>query len=179
MATRQKINKVIFDTGPLLIALALNYVNETNYCNAKILLNRAYDKFDNIGLNISEWIDFFENFQTIYTSPHSIGEVIGLVNSRMRELIDINLFWDISIKYLSRKGLKEELISIIDLYNSKEVATLIPKIGFVDSELIKLSMSLRVPILSIDKRTLGKEAEKKLVNVIIIQDDIYDYLIRS
>jgi uncharacterized protein YacL len=53
---------------------------------------------------------------------------------------------------------------------------LISEIGVVDSELIKFAKESNMPIISIDKKTLKKEANKKNVDVLIIDDDIYSYI---
>jgi hypothetical protein len=52
----------------------------------------------------------------------------------------------------------------------------VQSIGFVDSELIKYSIESKLPILSIDGRTLKKEAKKKNVEVLLLEEDIYAYI---
>lgn len=174
---KQNLHKIIVDTGPLLVWLTLNFVKGRNFDEKVKVVHSVYSDVTMLKNSINDLESFFKNSTEIITTPHVIGELIGLVKSKLGFTKEQEYeFWDISIDFLSKMQLNEELITLVELYNEKSFQSLIPKIGFVDTELIKLSQKLNIPILSIDKRTLKVEAEKKNVAVLILQDDIYLYL---
>ena len=171
-----RIEKVIFDSGPLLLALTLNYINKKNISNKDYYLKNAYDKLDSIQRPYPTFTNFFEKIHFYYSTPHVIGEVIGLVRSKLKLKDFENKFWDCSLDYLVKKKFSETLINILDLSKDPDIRPLIRNIGFVDSELIKYAHEIKLPIISIDKRTLKKEADKKNVDVLVIEDDIYRFV---
>ena len=168
-------SKIIMDSGPLLVALTLNYVNVMNITNKEIYLRKSYKRLDNIQRPVFTLTKFFDGIHFFYSTPHVIGELTGLVKSRLELRENEYEFWKCSIDYLILKNFSEKLISLLELSNDSRISPLIQKIGFVDTELIKYANENNLPILSIDKRTLKNEADKKKIDVLILEDDIYRY----
>lgn len=171
------IRSLIVDSGPMLISLALNYSYTIKINTLEKLLSKVWDKFSLYSINPHDLKLFFERVSTFLTTPHAIGELVGLAKSKLGFNIEqLNDFWHYSIQYLSNKNLKEEFIDLLSINNSVESNFLINKIGLIDTELIDLSKIINLPILTIDKRTLKSEAEKKLIDVIVLDDDIYRFI---
>jgi len=158
------IKSAIFDSGPLLLALSLNYINKNYIQNDDEFLKLAYGKPAKIPTLKLTLEKFFNKFNKIYTTPHVIGELKGLVKSRLKLKDNEYKFWIQSIDYLKRKNLSEKLLTLVELSDDSNYKNLIPSIGFVDTELIKLAFELkpRLTIISIDGRTLKREANKKI-----------------
>jgi len=171
-----KLEKVILDSVPLLLVLTINYTIKKNLQDKESFIKKVYHKLDIFPNPVYTLMEFFNGISLIYTTPHVIGEVIGLVKTRLKLKNNESEFWNISLEYLKRKNISEELISIIDLTNDIEIYQLVKSIGFVDSELIKYSIESKLPIISIDGRTLKYEAKKKKVEVLVLEDDIYPYI---
>jgi hypothetical protein len=77
MLNKPVLKKAIFDAGPLLLVLAINYSIQKHLHEKENFIKKAYsdlDKFPNPVYNLNE---FFNGFNIIYTTPHVIGEVIG------------------------------------------------------------------------------------------------------
>ncbi len=179
MSNPKHIKRAIFDSGPLLLALTINFINKNNIQNFDKILQNAYDKIKNIQNPKRTLENFFSHFTRIYTTSHAIGELIGLVKSRLDFNVEYeNKFWGNSIDYLKSKNLSEELIKFIELKSDIYYQELISSIGFVDTELIKLAIEhkFQLPIISIDSRTLKREANKKTIDVFILEDDIYSFI---
>lgn len=170
--SKPHIKEVILDSGPLLIYLCLNYIRNKEIKNKEKLLFQAYDKAKHIPNVIDQFESYFNNINKIYTSSHIIGELKGLVKSRLKEINEDD-FWQHSIEFLNRINFFEETIKLIELSNDNKFKNLIYKIGFVDSGLLKLADDKKVNIISTDHRTLLKEAEKKNIGVLILLDDIF------
>lgn len=175
-----RYDSLIIDSGPLLIALTVNYLTVKEISDHKSYLKRVWNKFADLNLNGSMVSEYFRRISNFHTTPHAIGELIGLAKSRLNlKLPDQNEFWAISIEYLEVKNIKENFIKILDLYHDEDLfnaesgLTLIQEIGFIDSELIKLAKEIGLPILTIDSRTLKAKADKQGVDVIVLDEDIY------
>jgi len=171
-----KLSKVILDSGPLLILLTLNYIEFYNKQNKDTIIRKVYSNFDNIPNPVYNLNRFFKEINYFHTTPHAIGEVIGLVKSRLKLKDNENEFWISSFEFIKRNNFSEHLISLVELAENNHFTQLISQIGVVDSELINFAQESNMPIISIDKRTLKKEAEKRNVEVLIIDDDIYNFL---
>lgn len=170
------IKAAILDSGPLLIALSLNYAVQQEIEKSEFV-GKAYSKSkDKIYIDKAEKL--FSNLQTFYSTPHVVGEVIGLVRSKLKLKNEEAIFWAKSIEYLSKKNFNEQFIGLLELSKDSKISDLIPQIGFVDSELIKLAIKMtdkKIPILSIDRRTLANKAQHKNVNVLIMDDVIHQF----
>lgn len=171
-----KKKEVIIDAGPLLLLLTLKYIESNNIIDGKLLLTKAYSKFSTITNSIESWNEFFEHFDKFYTTSHVIGELFGLVKSRLSLKENQNDFWLSCINFIKAQKLTENYIELLEVSNDSFCNHLISEIGFVDTELIKLAKKNGMPILTIDERTLKTEAEKLALNVILIQDDIYQFI---
>lgn len=171
------IHSLIVDSGPMLISLAINYSYNVKINNFEKLMAKVWDKYPLYRIKTHDLKLFFERITCFFTAPHAIGELVGLAKSKLGFNIEqLNNFWDISIQYLLNKNLKEELIDLFSIYNKIESKLLINKIGLIDTELINLSNKMNMPILTIDKRTLKTEAEKRTIDVIVLDDDIYRFI---
>jgi len=168
-----RIDSLIIDSGPLLIALTVNYLYACNIERKNDYIDNIWDNFKKKEINPFQIKEYFQRLPNFYTTPHAIGELIGLARSKLKNKIDLNHFWSISINYLKAKNINENFIKILDLYSDESSMPLIKEIGFIDSELIKLAKEICIPILTIDDRTLKAKADKQGVNVIILDDDIY------
>lgn len=165
---------LIVDSGPLLIALTNNYTQVMKIANREDYLKKVWDKSPQGIGNLLKIESVFEQITNFYTTPHAIGELIGLAKSRLNsKLPNQNEFWAISIEYLEAKNINENFIKILDLYHDENSLPLIQEIGFIDSELIKLAKEIGLPILTIDSRTLKAKADKQGVDVIVLDEDIY------
>ena len=171
-----KLKEVILDSGPLLLVLTIHFTNFYKRDDREALIKRVYSKLDKIPNPVYNLNKFFNSIDFLHTTPHAIGEVIGLVRSRLSLKEHENEFWVSTLDFIKVKKMSEQLIPLIELSKDLKFCPLIDKIGIVDTELIKFAKESNMPILSIDKRTLKHEAEKRNVDVLIIDDDIYKYI---
>ncbi len=173
-----RFDSLIVDSGPLLIALTVNYLSVRNIERKESYLAEIWDNFSKKGVRPFQIQEYFRRISNYYTTPHAIGELIGLSRSKFKNnYINQNEFWSISMDYLEAKNISEQFIQVLDLYHDESSLPLIQEIGFIDSELIKLAKEIGLPILTIDSRTLKAKADKQGIDVIVLDEDIYTIII--
>jgi predicted nucleic acid-binding protein len=157
----------VFDTSVLLDLLMINYLN----VNKNPALNKKWEsllfgKNSTFKLNYNY---FANKFTGIITTSQAIGELQGLVNSRIRFQNRIeDSFWENSIIFLREKKLDEQLVKLVSTFNKKP--ELVNKFGYVDTGLIELAQKVNLPIITNDRKTLAGACLKNMVEVFIPVD---------
>ncbi len=115
------------------------------------------------------YIEFLSSIKTFVTTSQVIGELQGLVNSKLDlQKASKSIFWKSSAGYLKFKNLEEELIKIITTTFNPMHERYVFDIGFIDTGLIELAKSSNLPIVTNDERTLGTRARESFgINIII------------
>jgi predicted nucleic acid-binding protein len=167
--------EVVIDTSVLIIALGYNFTRTKPIDERNKMLKRTCSS-DYIP-ELIKLDDYFGKISIIHTTAHAIGELSGLVNSKLGLTLEqLKSFWQTSIAYFRNKQLNEQLIELINLSENKLYSSIIKEIGFVDAGLIKLAKDLNLPLVTNDRRTLKKYADKQNAEVHIFDDEIQKFV---
>lgn len=176
MNLKHSIHNSIIDTGALLIALTLNYSAMEGITDNDILRKVHSGVRGMESISPKQFSSFFSQISQIETTTHVLGELNGLVNSRLKfDGEKSKKFWNHSFYYLKKKNLNENLISYIELIENNKYKTLADSIGFVDTGLLKLGIDKQIPIITTDYKTLSDKAYQSRIKVVHLQSDIFNY----
>lgn len=160
---------IVIDTSPLFNALALMYVRNSPI-QRNSLKRTLPDYLRNDPAKEIDFLQLFRSIQTLITTSHVVGEIQGILKTSG---LPPKEFWEFSMMQLNGKGLIENLITLLDMYESKEMKELVCAIGPTDAGLIALAREKRAILLTDDERTLAHYAfgmpdiECKLVKFIL------------
>lgn len=163
------LNKAVIDTSALFEILLVNYSLKVS---PKDNLCKEVDSVFNGNLRYkNNYIEFYNSLKIFYSTSQAIGELHGLINSRLHFKDKLyEKFWEISIDYLKQKRLDEKLIELLTISENNLTKEMIFKIGYVDTGLIELAMKEELCIITKDRQTLRKYAKNMMINVIVLSE---------
>jgi len=160
------IRKAVIDTGPLFSALVLNYAETLKPDRASALVQ----KNDRIPLYLrsrtqqQSMIALFHNVRLVLTSSHVIAELQGL-----QQGLHSKDFWLFAMNWLSRKGVDERFIRLLDLKEDERWREAVCLIGPTDTGLINIALRDGAVLLTDDRKTLFPIASSQNVNCKLVE----------
>lgn len=142
-------SQAVVDTGPLFDVLGLNYAQEL----VEPKLANCLQRLSGAGQNFVErqalrdgYLQFFSKMRTLLTTAHVVGELQGLVKSRLK--IDARddehrFFWARSIRFLRQRNIDECLLRVIDLPDET-----VGRLGPADASVIDLARQRGCTVLT-------------------------------
>ncbi|SRR5882724_10302021 len=128
--------KAVIDTGPLFTALTLEFLQE-NPDSRNIVLHK-HKPPDYLGDPTAEasFRSLFRSIKRLLITSHVIGEL------RSRYKVPGNIhreFWLSAMKTLSHRGLDEELLTLLELYDDDALKEIVSISGPTDAGLVALA----------------------------------------
>lgn len=144
----------VIDTGPLFNALALMYVRNSPIHRSS-LKHTLPPYLSNDPAKELDFLQLFDSIRILITTSHVVGEIQGILK---KSGLPPEGFWEFSMLQLKRKGLTENLITLLSMHESEEMSKLVRAIGPTDAGLIDLARRERAVLLTDDERTLAHHA---------------------
>lgn len=164
----------VVDTGPLLDVLGLNYSQEL----VEPKLGNFLPKLNSAGLDFvnnqplrESYLRFFSGIRGLLTTAHVVGELQGLVKSRLEikdQTEDHRFFWTGSIAYLRRRGVEECLIRLLELQEDA-----VGRFGPIDTSVIRLAYSNGCGVLTHDSALISL-ADQQGVPCHLMRDVVWE-----
>jgi hypothetical protein len=148
------IYKAVVDTGPLFSILVLKYSLKLKPRAAEAVIDRSrISPYLRARSEQASMVDLFDGIQIIMTSSHVIGELQGLQRLKRGYQRD---FWLFAMRWLSEKGLDEQLVCLLDLNADSRWQNSICEIGPTDTGLLEIAFREGAVLLTDDKDTLAR-----------------------
>jgi rRNA-processing protein FCF1 len=160
------VRKAVIDTSVLFESLLINYTQVKN--NKDKIIHFGNNIFGLNNIYKKNYIDFLDKIECFVTTSHAIGELQGLISSRIKlDGLLKKRFWEISVSYLKEKKISEQLIELISFSDSKYYSNFIYDIGYVDTGLIELAKKEKMAIITQDVETLANFARAQGIEVFV------------
>lgn len=149
-----EVTKAVVDAGVLFDMLIINYAGKTSrHHGIENLLEKLSQYLRKNPRAREEFLQFTHHITTFWITSHVVGELKGLVSSRLKLHGEkFKDFWSSTLCFFREKKIKEELIQLVNMQEAS-----LDKIGPVDLGLAMLAHQKGVVLLTND-RLLAKYA---------------------
>lgn len=154
---------VVLDAGPLFDALVAQFVETIPSPEKKRHWIEKLPDWLQRDQARESYLSFLSAQKDLITSSHVIGEIQGLVSSRLgAKGDDLAQFWESSVNYLIQLRLDERLIRLLEIARTDYGSALIGRLGPEDVGVIELARGHGCALLTNDNKLLGSALEQNV-----------------
>ncbi len=152
----ERIREAVVDTSPLFSVLVLNYVDSAGLLErwrSKLIGDALKPYLLSAPNKLESFMQLIRGMRLLMTTSHVVGELPGLVRRRLglygQSLAD---FWLSSMRFLSDRGLQEELLTLLAMYRRQDLREAVSLFGVTDVGVVELARRKGVVLLTDDLR---------------------------